>query len=130
MCHLQQHASWARKAKTNKRRVFTSSILVLRAPRCESSPWLQGRRADATGLAALRRAPVNTNVEPAAAKKPVSLFPMAVAALGGPLDPGGGPTTETLPASQRVRGQGEVVLASDPEFHRVYFLKVESEEEE
>lgn len=31
-------------------------------------PWLQGRWADATGLAALRREAVNTNVEPAAAK--------------------------------------------------------------
>lgn len=35
-------------------------------------------------------------------------------------------TTGTLPTSCWVRGQGEVVLVSDPKFHYVYFLKVES----
>lgn len=34
--------------------------------------------------------------------------------------------TGTLPTSRWVRGQGEVVLVSDPRFHHVYFLKVES----
>ena len=34
--------------------------------------------------------------------------------------------TGTLPTSRWVRGQGEVVLVSDPKFHHVYFLKVES----
>lgn len=34
--------------------------------------------------------------------------------------------TGTLPSSCWVRGQGEVVLVSDPRFHHVYFFKVES----
>lgn len=125
----QQHTCWARRAKTNKRRVFTSSILVLQAPQCESSPGCRvaGQMPPASPLSAER---LSTRTLSPQRGKPVLLFPMAVAALGGPLDPGGGPTTGTLPASQWVRGQGEVVLASDPKFHRVYFLKVESEEEE
>lgn len=125
----QQHMSWVCNAKTNRRRVFTSSILVLRAPRCESSAGCRvaGQMPPASRPSADR---LSTRMLSPQRGKPVLLFPMAVAALGGPLDPSGGPTIGTLPASQWVRGQGEVVLASDPKFHRVYFLKVESEEEE
>lgn len=96
----------------------------MRAPRCESSPGCRvaGQMPPASRRSAER---LSTRMSSPQQRKPV-FWQRPV----GHSTPAGAPTTGTLPASQWVRGQGEVGLASDPKFHRVYFLKVESEEEE
>lgn len=80
---------------------LTSSILVLPAPRCESSPMAAGSPGRChRGCRHSRLSPRRSG--------PVFLFPIAAAALCGPLDPSGGPRQQQrfpLPNGSEVKGK-------------------------